>query len=83
MQRLGLCTPLHCATEPVARAVAGCITQLAMRLDPYRHLGVNGLSQQPLRSLPKKARQHVLGTRGWQNDSISDSFMHGGVPLGP
>ena len=33
-------------------------------------------------SLAKNAGQHVLGSRGWHNQPISDSFMHGGVPLG-
>ena len=61
---------------------AGFIKLVAMRLDPLGDFRVDGLGQHPLRSLTKNARQHVLRRRGWHYQSISDSFMHGGVPLG-
>ena len=60
-------------TDPAVREMIGEMSRhplIAMRLDPLGDFRVDGLSQHPLRSLTKNARQHVLRRRGWNNESI-------------
>src|SRR5262249_36962826 len=62
-------------------AVALVIEAVAVLVDPVGDFGLDGLSQELLRSLAKDLRKDIFGLGQWHEANIGGRKTHGGVLL--